>query len=182
MSLPLERRKKKQFYVLDYGLNCDRHDPWDMERNWQELWRAKPKRAGVPTIKTCPMCNYVNNAGARVCENCGYEWPKIENEPEEEVDTILVEMTAKYSALVGKNVKDLTPQELADYAKSKGKQGFAQVICKWHYIKNDDRQFIKDFAKAMHYKPYWAKLALDRCDEMTEEQKGALEIKDVILK
>lgn len=182
IKFPLEQRKKKKFYVFDYGQNCDKHWPWDYHREWETLWRAKPKREGVSPIKTCPQCDYVNNATAKVCVNCGYIWHTL-NTPvvQEQVDTVLVEVTARYNALVGKNIKDLTPQQLADYAKSKGKQGFAQVICIWHY-KNGNEQFIKDFAKAMGYHHKWATHAVNRYNAKPQAEKDAIEIRDTILK
>lgn len=182
IPLPLHERKKKKFYVLDYGKNCDKHKPWDWDRDWQTLWRSKPKRDGVSPIKTCPQCDYVNDAAAKVCVNCGYTWHTL-NTPviAEPVDTVLVEVTARYNALVGLNIKDLNAQQLADYAKSKGKQGFAQVICIWHY-KNGNEQFIKDFAKAMGYHHAWPKHAINRFNTLPQAAKDDFKIKDVILK
>lgn len=182
VKLPLERRKKQRFYVFDYGQNCKKHWPWDFHREWETLWRSKPKREGVSPIKTCPECDYVNDAAAKVCVNCGYVWHTL-NAPAitEPVDTVLVEVTARYNALVGMNIKDLTAQQLADYAKSKGKQGFAQVICIWHY-KQGNKQFIKDFAKAMGYHHKWAVHAVNRYKAKPQAEKDALDIKDTILK
>lgn len=180
--LPLEQRRKKRFYVFDYGQNCKKHWPWDFHRDWETLWRGKPKREGVSPVKTCPQCDYVNEAAAKVCVNCGYIWHTL-NTPviAEPVDTVLVEVTARYNALVGKNIKELNPQQLADYAKSKGKQGFAQVICIWHY-KQGNEQFIKDFAKAMGYHYKWAVHAVNRFKALPTEKREAIEIKDTILK
>lgn len=182
VKLPLEQRSKQRFYVFDYGQNCKKHLPWDFHREWQTLWIAKPKREGVSPIKTCPQCDYVNDASAKVCVNCGYTWHTLGTEAvQEPVDTVLVEVTARYNKLVGKNIKELTPLELADYAKSKGKQGFAQVVCKWHH-KHGRPEFIKDFAKAMGYHHKWAIHAIGRYDTLSDVEKNQLEINDVILK
>lgn len=182
IKLPIEQRKKQRFYVFDYGQNCKKHLPWDFHRDWETLWRSKPKREGVSPIKTCPECDYVNDAAAKVCVNCGYVWHTLNTqEVTEPVDTVLVEVTAKYNALVGKNIKELTGQQLADYAKSKGKQGFAQVVCIWHY-KNGHEQLIKDFCKAMGYHHKWATHAINRYKALPKEKQAEIDIKDTILK
>jgi len=182
IALPIEQRKKKCFYVFDYGQNCKKHWPWDYEREWQTLWRSKPKKAGVSPIKRCPICDFINNAQAKVCVNCGYIWQSINtDEPEEAIDTVLVEVNAAYNRLVGKNIKELTPKELSDYAKCKGKKGFAQIVCKWH-AKNGNREFIKEYGRHMSYKPSWSRIQLDQYDSLPKQQKDALDIRDTILK
>ena len=182
MPLPMAQRKKQRFYVFDYGQNCKKHLPWDFHREWQTLWRGKPKREGVSPIKTCPQCDYVNNSAAKICVNCGYAWHTLNIPVEQQpIDTVLVEVTARYNALVGKNIKELNAKQLADYALSKGKKGFAQVVCIWHY-KNGNQEFIKDFAKAMKYHHKWAAHAINRFNALPDDKKKEVEIKDVILK
>lgn len=181
-KLPLEQRKKKQFFVFDYGQNCTKHDPWDWERDWATLWRSKPKKQGVPTIKRCPLCDFINSAAAKVCVNCGYTWLTINDEPPpQQVDTILVEVNAAYNRMVGLNIKDLNPKQLSDYAKCKNKKMFAQAVCKWH-AKHGNREFIKEYGRHMGYKPYWSTFQLEEFDKLPPEKKEALEIRDTILK
>lgn len=181
----IQFRIKKGFTVIDYGQNCDGrggHLPWDFERNWHALWKSKPKRAGVSPIKTCPRCEMVNKASAKVCINCGYIWSSESIvEPERPRESILVEVTEKYNKLVDRNLSDLSPEELSIYAKCKGKKGFAQIICKKHAIEGD-REFIKEYGRHMGYKPYWAKFQLDSIDEMNEDQLKRFDYKDVKLK
>jgi superfamily II DNA or RNA helicase len=182
INLPLEQRKKKQFTVFDYGRNCTKHDPWDWEREWQTLWREKPKKSGVPNVKRCPLCDFINPAQAKVCENCGYVWLTINtDDPPQQIDTVLVEMNAAYNRLIGKNIKHLNPKELSDYAKSKNKKMFAQAVCKWH-AKNGDREFIKTYGQCMGYKPYWSRFQLEEYDKLPQEKKDELNIRDTILK
>lgn len=182
IPLPLEQRKKKFFYVFDYGQNCKKHFPWDYEREWQTLWRSKPKKVGVSPIKRCPICDFINTAQAKVCVNCGYVWQCINiDEPQEAIDTVLVEVNAAYNRLVGMNVKNLNPKQLSDYAKSKGKKMFAQAICKWH-AKNGNRDFIREYGTHMGYKPYWSTKQLQEYDNLPQDKKDALQIRDTILK
>lgn len=161
--LPIEKRTKQSFTVLDYGQNCDGkggHWPWDYARDWATLWRSKPKRPGVSPIKVCPRCEYVNAASAKVCVNCGYVWQvlNVEEEPESP-ETILVEITAKYNKLVGRKLSSLTPEELSIYAKSKGKKQLAIRVAKWH-AHNEDQDWIYTFARHMNYKRQWAAILL----------------------
>lgn len=167
-DLPLEQRIKKLFYVFDYGQNCTKHYPWDYYRDWQTLWRSKPKRAGVSPIKTCPQCDYVNNANAKTCVFCGYAWPVLNTqEPEEPPETILVEVTAKYNKLVGRKLSDLTPEELSDYAKTKGYKHLAMRVAKWHCFSKGlergqpGRQWLIDYGACMGYKPQWVHIQIE---------------------
>lgn len=179
----VENRQKKYFTVVDYGKNVTRHLPWDYERDWNELWRAKPKSPGVSPIKICPQCNYVNNATAKVCAFCGYIWLTFTiEEPPENVETILVEVTAKYNKLVGRKLSELTPAELATYAKTKGQKQRAMHIacCKAAF---GDKQFLKDFAHAMNYKGYWVKIQLDSIQATPLSQRERkYKFEDIILR
>ena len=163
--LPIEQRTKQKFYVFDYGQNCTKHFLWDFARDWPTLWRGKPKRAGVSPIKTCPQCDYVNNANAKVCTFCGYVWPVLNVEEQQEpTETILVEITAKYNKLVGRKISDLTPDELATYANTKGYKQLAIRVAKWHcFAKGMERGqpgrlFMEQYARAMNYKTQWVNI------------------------
>lgn len=181
--LPLEKRKKQKFYVFDYGQNCSRHGLWDFDRDWAALWKEKPKKKGVPLIKICPNCDYVNVAQAKVCAMCGFEFMTLNTLPEQEtIDTILVEVDAKYNKLVGRAISDLTPEELCIYAKSKNKKPFAQFVATCHAV-NGNRQFIKDYGKQMGYRHNWAFIILSQLDKIPEEKKiEKYTFKDVILR
>lgn len=149
---------KTHFTVLDYGGNVDRKvlgGPWDFERDWRTLWRSKPKKPGVPPIKICPNCEFVCAAASTKCPNCGYAFAVLNvDNIEPPPDSILVEVTAKYSKLVGKLISSLTPEELATYANSKNKKAFAIRVAKWH-AKNDDISFLRNYGKQMGYKDQW---------------------------
>lgn len=172
--LPIEQRKKQYFTVLDYGQNCDGkagHLPWDFERDWQTLWRSKPKRAGVSPIKVCPQCDYVNAASAKQCANCGCTWMVLNTEEEpDNTETILVEITAKYNKLVGRLLSTLTAEELATYSKSKGKKQLAIRVAKWNCFSNGmdgaGGKFLHDFAKQMGYKIQWVRVMVDSMREV----------------
>lgn len=167
--VPIGQRKKQVFCVYDYGQNCKKHFPWDYERDWQELWRGKPKKEGVSPIKRCPQCDYINKARATICEMCGYVWLIMNSdEPEQpSPETILIEVNAKYNKLVGKKISELTPEELAIYAKSKNQKQYAIRVAKWHcFFKGmgkdqPGRQFMYDYSIQMGYNRYWVKIQID---------------------
>lgn len=62
---------KPNCLVLDYGGNVDRH-------GFIDAIRVKEKGAskgGDAPVKTCEKCQTVNHAAARVCIECGHEFP-----------------------------------------------------------------------------------------------------------
>lgn len=140
---------KKIFTVLDYGLNADRHLPWDYERDWVKMWNKplKKRSAGTAPIKTCPKCEYIMATVKNVCPNCGHVFQKQEKP---HVETELVEVTEMYRKLIGKSISELTAQELATYAKAKNKKGFATVIARAKGI-----DFLNEFGRELGYKNGW---------------------------
>lgn len=160
-ALPIHMRTKQRFTVLDYGQNWKMHYQWDYEHDWANLWQGNPpKRPGVPPIKYCPQCEFLMPASAKKCSNCGYEFLTINLEFEEpQPETVLVEVTSPYTALLDKNVSQLNPQELAIYARTKNKKLFAIRIAKAHAQTNPE--FLRAFGAAMSYKWQWAQRMLD---------------------
>ena len=143
---------KDSFTVVDYGMNYQRHLLWDAERDWNSMWNKplKIKKSGVAPLKYCPQCEYVCNASALRCKNCGYQFPITEHMKEE---SKLVEITGEYEKLKGMRVSSLSPQQLATYAKLKNKGKFATRIAKAQEQKQHG--FLSTFAKAMGYKNGW---------------------------
>lgn len=144
---------KTHFTVLDYGGNWKRHGLYDWERDWPELWCNAPKKKdGVAPVKMCPKCEYINNASAAVCKDCGHVFEKAPPPPAEEGK--LVEVTAEYEKMRGRSVSDLNCEELAVYAKLKNKAPYAIRIAR---VQEQTRPgFLDGFAKAMGYKGGWA--------------------------
>lgn len=152
-SRPSKETGKKVFTVLDYGGNFTRHGLWDAEVPWDKKWQVQKKKSeGVAPIKMCPKCEYINPAGVTSCKNCGHVFEKAKDEPTEE-ETRLVEVTAEYRKLIGKLVSQLTPMELALYAKFKNKKAFAIRVARSRSQTIPD--FLKAFAFYMGYKEGW---------------------------
>lgn len=151
---------KTHFTVLDYGMNLTQHLPWNYEHSWAEMWNAIPKKkkTGVRPIKTCPQCDYMLPATARTCDNCGYIYPTPA--PELPPESVLVEATAEYTRLSGRQISTLNPDELAVYARLTNKKQFAIRIAKHHAQTRPD--FLFQFGRRMQYKEAWVHYQLNQ--------------------
>ena len=137
------------FWVLDYGLNGERHKPYNHDHDWKSMWRKpeKKKKAGVPGIKICPECDSMVFVAATKCKFCGYIYPPQNNNTDigEAQD-----ITNKKLLLHGKMISELTPQELSLYANLYDKKKFSIRVAR---TQGDD--FLKEFAFRMGYKDGW---------------------------
>ncbi|WP_114937542.1 DEAD/DEAH box helicase [Mucilaginibacter endophyticus] len=144
---------KDLFTVLDYGMNWKQHGLYFEDRPYSELWK-KVKQKGEtesPAVcKSCPSCESILPVSARKCKYCGYEYP----EPEQILaQGEMVDLTDEYHDMVGKKISELTPVELANYAKIKNKRPFAiRVARAQEQIRHG---FLMDFAANMGYKRGW---------------------------
>jgi superfamily II DNA or RNA helicase len=147
---------KDMFTVLDYGGNFERFGAWDMDRDWNSLWTDPKKRrsistyAGVSGSKLCPICQALLAVTARSCYNCGYMYPESELEL---IDGKLLEVKNTLAAINTKRIGDLTPTELAAFAKYKDKKQFAFRVAKSKH--QTDPKFLVHFAEAMGYDKGW---------------------------
>lgn len=173
-SRPSPDTNKKTFTVLDYGGNWQRHGFWDAEVDWLGKWQERKKKDGVAPVKLCPKCDYINNSSALICKNCGHVFEVVEEMISEE-DTRLVEVTAGYTQLVGKLISQLTPNELALYAKFKNKKSYAARIAKANAQKYGD-QWLIDFCGCMGYKKGWSHYQLNH---LTNDP---IEFHDIVLR
>jgi DNA repair protein RadD len=66
---------KEDCLILDFAGNTARHGPIDtVDGNRKE----KGEEPGEAPVKVCPKCQTINHASARVCFECGYEFPPPE--------------------------------------------------------------------------------------------------------
>lgn len=165
--------KTKDFFTcLDYGLNFYRFDAWDADRDWEELWKAQPKRAAeAAPVKECPECQSYLATSARICKWCGYEYPEQEAKFEQGE---LVYFTPGASRFAGKYISELLPHELAEWAKEKNKKNRAIRVAmarrqreRWE---KSESNFLKEFGEAMGYKPNWYQV---KTGEIIEHEKNA---------
>jgi hypothetical protein len=143
---------KREFLCLDYGGNGKRHFGWDYDHDWSKKWNqiSKKKTLGAPPVKECPKCDYLCNASARVCPNCGHIF---DAKPKESPPTELVELDKDYQSIRGKQLSALNPIELAIFAKKTGKKAYAIRVAK----RGEQLRpgYLGEFAKAMDYKRGW---------------------------
>lgn len=144
--------EKKEFLCLDYGGNGTRHFGWDYDHDWEKMWNQVPKKRkeGATPSKTCPKCDYMMNASQMVCPNCGHIF---EVKPKDVPPTELVELDKDFQSLRGRSLSSLSPQELAIYAKKTGKKGHSIRVARRGEQLTPG--FLREFARAMSYKPAW---------------------------
>jgi len=63
---------KQNALILDFAGNTLRLGPI----NDPVIPRKKGQRTGTAPIKVCPQCDVLVHASLRICDNCGYEFPK----------------------------------------------------------------------------------------------------------
>lgn len=147
---------KDCFTVLDYGGNYERFGAWDMDRDWVSLWTDPKKRKkistydGVAGSKLCPICQALLAASAKSCYNCGYMYPESEIEL---IEGKLLEVRNTLNSISNRRIGELSPSELAAFAKYKDKKQFAFRVAKSKFQENP--QFLIDFANAMGYDDKW---------------------------
>lgn len=140
---------KRHFNVIDYGKNGSRHGFWNEERDWSKMWNAIPKRKadGVAPVKDCPKCGCLVSTMIMLCPACGHQFIKPPLTPQE---TELIEITAAYNELRGRNISTLTVRELVVYTKATGKKLFANRIAR---AKGD--RYLSEYAQLIGWKHGW---------------------------
>jgi superfamily II DNA or RNA helicase len=144
---------KNIFTVLDYGMNWKQHGLYFEDRPYSELWKKIKRKGeveGPSATKCCIECECIIPISARICKHCGYEYPEHEQTLEQGE---LVDLTDEYHELVGKRISQLSPLELANYAKLKNKRPFAIRVAKAK--EQEQTGFLMDFAANMGYKRGW---------------------------
>lgn len=164
----------------DYGRSSERFGRWDdpKPRQWAELWNdVKKSGDGVAPMKECPECTYLLHAGATVCPNCSYQFPRQEaKELTGEVETVeLVKEQPKTTPpeLVGRRLSELSAIELANWATNTGRKPYAIRVAKSQ--EQDNAGYLKIFGQALGYKQGWYYL---HCPKITDNK---IEFKDLVI-
>ncbi len=118
---------KYEFAIWDYGDNVVRLGFWESERDWRKIFFTpdKKRKGEQPApVKSCPSCQAITYASARICPFCKFEFD-IKTIPLTEGQ--LVEMA--YKPLEGKKLYDLSYDELFELARlKKYKQFFIESV------------------------------------------------------
>jgi len=78
---------KSMFTVIDMGGNAITHGDWNQSRDWNEIFLNPPKpgESGVAPVKSCPQCESIVSASVKICNYCGYIYPKKDVTVEQEL-------------------------------------------------------------------------------------------------
>jgi len=139
---------KKEFYILDFGNNIQRHGFWEQDREWSLV--KKPKSKGVAPVKDC-KCGALLKLNIRVCPYCGFEFPPPKEK--ESIEVILEQLKKDDIELYKQYQKFI---KLEKKAVDKGyKKGW--VIWQLKTIKD-----FEDYERFKNYKKGWAKYQIEQ--------------------
>jgi len=136
---------KTHFTVLDFGMNHDQHGMWNEPREWS-LKEKKKKKEGAAPVKTCPKCEAMLYATAKVCKFCGLVFEQKEAPV---IEGVMVEVVPK--KFIGKKFTQLTLTELVELQKTKKYK--ASYI--WRVVRSKGREALTEYASLMAYSSGW---------------------------
>jgi superfamily II DNA or RNA helicase len=123
---------KSAFTILDFGENVTRLGFWQEPRDWAHLFEnPKKKGEGVAPVKDCLACGFVAYASARICANCGAEFPAAAKTEAEVIATLKLLNYQKSAKLEGRKIYDIAknPADLYDLQRvKKYKQAFIERV------------------------------------------------------
>jgi len=137
--------QKTHFTVLDFGMNHDQHGMWNEPREWS-LKEKKKKKEGAAPVKTCPSCEAMLYATAKVCKFCGLVFEQKEAPV---IEGVMIEVVPK--KFIGKKFTQLTLPELVELQKTKKYK--ASYI--WRVVRSKGREALKEYASLMAYSSGW---------------------------
>jgi hypothetical protein len=123
---------KSAFTILDFGENVTRLGFWQEPRDWANLFlNPKKKGEGVAPVKDCQACGFVAYASARICANCGAEFPATAKSEEDIIATLKLLNYQKSAKLEGRKIYDIAqnPADLFELQRvKKYKQAFIERV------------------------------------------------------
>lgn len=88
---PYPLKLKDTFDIIDLGGNFRNFGDWNDDRDWHYIfWHPDLPGEGIAPVKTCPECESLVHAAVRICEHCGYIFPKKKGEQMDLEEMILV--------------------------------------------------------------------------------------------
>ena len=123
---------KSAFTILDFGENVTRLGFWQEPRDWAFLFsNPKKKGEGVAPVKDCAACGFVAYASARVCANCGAEFPKPKPTEKDVIATLKLLNYQNKAKLEGRRLYDIAqnPADLYELQRvKKYKQAYIEGV------------------------------------------------------
>ena len=147
-------QNKNEFVLLDFGGNHTRLGMWNEPRTWSLKEKKKRKSNEVTPVKSCPKCDGIVFASARVCRYCNYQFLIDEKEL---AQGVMVEVLPNH--LKGRRISELDLYELIELQQTK-KYKPSYI---WRVIRAKD--LISEYAELMKYSKAWVW-------RQTEEQKN----------
>jgi superfamily II DNA or RNA helicase len=123
---------KSAFTILDFGENVTRLGFWQEPRDWAQIFlHPKKQGEGVAPVKDCPACGFVAYASARICANCGAEFPAAAKTEAEILAELKLMQYKQLGKLEGRKIYDIA-QNSADLFElqrvKKYKQAFIERV------------------------------------------------------
>jgi superfamily II DNA or RNA helicase len=109
----------KQFFtIVDMGGNAMYHGDWCAARDWSDIFHNpdKPSEGGVAPVKTCPDCEAIIHASARVCPFCQANVAAVPLYDDEMVEFELLTTERPLPFTVVELVTETAEQGRKDYA------------------------------------------------------------------
>ena len=141
---------KKQYTILDFGGNIDRHGLVNIDRDWKQIF-WNPKKAGLNPAphRECIGCGALLLASVRVCEYCGATQPTPEETERKRVLGYLEKVGE--ADVEGMRIDDLTITQLYHLELAgKYKPSYVARVAR-------TRGELAEYARLKGYKPGWVK-------------------------
>ena len=123
---------KTAFTILDFGENVTRLGFWQEPRDWAQIFlHPKKKGEGVAPVKDCLACGFVAYASARICANCGAEFPKLKPTEDEVLAALKLMQYKQLGKLEGRKLYDIAqnPADLYELQRvKKYKQAYIERV------------------------------------------------------
>jgi superfamily II DNA or RNA helicase len=145
---------KKDFTILDFGNNVQRHGFWEQERQWNLI--KKKKKEGVAPVKDCPECFAIIPARLMTCTECGHEFQKSEKEEEAE---LIVELSKLSYGQIQDEIKTADFKKLEMIAQAKGYKKT------WIYYHLKTEKDLIDYAKYKGYHSNWVDYQIQKREQ-----------------
>jgi len=135
---------KRNFIILDFGMNVQRHGYWHIDREWSlKPPKTKSKKKDVFPVKFCPSCGAIVSVNVKTCEHCGFVWMQTEKE------RVFAELQELSYSEINKRMNGASIEEMEELRISKGyKVGF--LLHKFKEL----NQF-EEYAKLRGFKKGW---------------------------
>lgn len=137
---------KNEFTILDFGNNIKRLGFWQQKRIWKLKRPDKKQKEAPAPLKECPECGFIQHTKVVICENCGHEFTKAQEEAKE---VLLQEL--KFNSINGKKISILSLDDLIFLQNLKK---FKATFI-WRVVRSRGLSTTRIYARMMNYNQSW---------------------------